>query len=277
MKIKIEDGKNTIRTLREIWAELLNIPLERVQPADSFFALGGTSVHIIDMQEKIEARLGLKIKAVSIFTHATLEELAAALEQKMGLEDEAVLLPEVNTAGMLYGGKTMALKRISHTLDDLLCAAVEQYAHRQTVDPSVCFFALFIYLLYEISEMQKFSVFQSDEMGRLKKVDIDLNEIDSVHELVQALSNSTEEINRTDFVEKMVRLDCETSVRALFFNEDKAPVSQAVLDCFDLTVSGSDHLQDARINFYLNAARFSQEFIDHIVQRYMNLLGIIVQ
>jgi amino acid adenylation domain-containing protein len=63
--------------LAAIWSEVLNI--ERVGRDDNFFDLGGNSLILVQLRDKLEAVLGRKITMLEMFQHTTLRSLAAHL------------------------------------------------------------------------------------------------------------------------------------------------------------------------------------------------------
>jgi acyl-CoA synthetase (AMP-forming)/AMP-acid ligase II len=64
-------------TLAEIWAELL--VLDAVSAEDDFFDLGGHSLLVPRLQERVRRELGVQLPAVAVFEYPTLRELAVAL------------------------------------------------------------------------------------------------------------------------------------------------------------------------------------------------------
>jgi acyl carrier protein len=65
--------------LPQLFATVLGIPVEQVEPATDFFEYGGDSLAIAALLTAIEERFGLKIEPDLIFDHPVLEDLAAAL------------------------------------------------------------------------------------------------------------------------------------------------------------------------------------------------------
>jgi amino acid adenylation domain-containing protein len=65
------------RAVAIIWAELLG--LESVGVRDNFFELGGSSLHGMKLASAIAQRCGVRLSAVAVFKHQTVEEMAALI------------------------------------------------------------------------------------------------------------------------------------------------------------------------------------------------------
>jgi hypothetical protein len=63
--------------LGETWCELLS--LDSVSGQDDFFDLGGHSLLVPRVQERVERQLGVALPAVAVFEYPTLRELAEAI------------------------------------------------------------------------------------------------------------------------------------------------------------------------------------------------------
>ena len=65
------------RTLADIWAELLGVPA--IGPEDDFFDLGGHSLMVARLQQRIEAAFGHRLSMAAIFHAPTVAQQAALL------------------------------------------------------------------------------------------------------------------------------------------------------------------------------------------------------
>jgi len=73
--------ETTLDEITAIWCSVLN--LEFIDPADSFFDLGGTSLLVPQVLEGITTRFGIKLKAVDIFRFPTVSTLSAHVSRIM--------------------------------------------------------------------------------------------------------------------------------------------------------------------------------------------------
>jgi amino acid adenylation domain-containing protein len=77
--------------LTKLWEELL-----RVQPigvTQSFFEVGGHSLLAVSLMAQLESRLGQRLPLSTLFTHPTIEGLAALLRQQKGATEWTPLVP----------------------------------------------------------------------------------------------------------------------------------------------------------------------------------------
>nr|CAF05649.1 TubD protein [Archangium disciforme] len=68
--------------IEQVWRKHLGV--ERVQPTDSFFQLGGDSLLGIQVAADLRRHLGVELPTATLFSHPTLAALAAALRARQG-------------------------------------------------------------------------------------------------------------------------------------------------------------------------------------------------
>jgi acyl carrier protein len=73
---------STERAIADVWQEVLS--LARVSMDHSFFELGGDSAMMIRVQNKLTGVLQKEIPIAALFTHTTVPDLAAFLDQRQG-------------------------------------------------------------------------------------------------------------------------------------------------------------------------------------------------
>lgn len=70
------------RELAELWGQRLGVTPIGVD--DDFFELGGHSLAAVELLEDITARLGIEVKAETLFLEPSIAELAAAITAASG-------------------------------------------------------------------------------------------------------------------------------------------------------------------------------------------------
>ncbi|MNY19313.1 Gramicidin S synthase 2 [compost metagenome] len=58
--------------LVEIWSDVLNIEKENIGVNDGFFAMGGNSLKVVLLSQKIEDAFGISIQVAELFDHDTI-------------------------------------------------------------------------------------------------------------------------------------------------------------------------------------------------------------
>lgn len=69
-------------TLRRIWSELLELPDAEVHATANFFALGGTSVHLLSLQVLIAQQLDVLVTTAELHEHLQFADLCCWLQQR---------------------------------------------------------------------------------------------------------------------------------------------------------------------------------------------------
>ncbi len=89
----------TEQTLWAIWHEVLGT--EAFGVLDHFFELGGHSLTLTQVRSRIQQHFGIELPLADLFTHLTLAELAAHIDQRQHPASPADAIPAVNRSGLL--------------------------------------------------------------------------------------------------------------------------------------------------------------------------------
>ncbi|KAG5217886.1 N-(5-amino-5-carboxypentanoyl)-L-cysteinyl-D-valine synthase [Trichophyton interdigitale] len=84
------------RTLREIWAELLEIPLEDISIYSDFFGLGGDSLKSTRLSFMVNEFLHRTISVAELFQHRTIEALGRLIVNGIGDIQDITLIDDTN-------------------------------------------------------------------------------------------------------------------------------------------------------------------------------------
>jgi acyl carrier protein len=68
------------RMIADVWREVLSV--ERVGVNDNFFDLGGHSLLVIEVRNKLHERAGQQLSVIELFQYPTIDALAKYLSQK---------------------------------------------------------------------------------------------------------------------------------------------------------------------------------------------------
>ncbi|HEX8431088.1 MAG TPA: amino acid adenylation domain-containing protein, partial [Longimicrobium sp.] len=101
---RAEARSATERTIAAVWAEVLALP--RVEVDDNFFEVGGHSLLLARMQEKLTAALGRPVSVLDLFQYPTVAALAAHLDPRPG---EAETPDEAPKAGQERGSNRRSM------------------------------------------------------------------------------------------------------------------------------------------------------------------------
>ncbi|KAL4789174.1 hypothetical protein BDV19DRAFT_395291 [Aspergillus venezuelensis] len=83
-KASLRSASEMEKMLQELWAHMLNVPVDNVSPQDDFFRLGGDSVTAMRMvAATARTSSHLKLVVTDIFQHPRLSDLAHVLEERV--------------------------------------------------------------------------------------------------------------------------------------------------------------------------------------------------
>lgn len=99
---QVPPATDTERRIVGIWRDLLNVDVAAIGRRDSFFRLGGSSLQATQLLSRIRDAFYLTLDPRELFTHATLHQLAALVDETLRAElDEAELSElEAEIAGL---------------------------------------------------------------------------------------------------------------------------------------------------------------------------------
>jgi thioesterase domain-containing protein/acyl carrier protein len=72
----------TQRALAELWAQLLDVPLDRIGAHDDFFDLGGNSLQVTRLISRIHDTFKISVTPRELFVHSVLRELARRIDDE---------------------------------------------------------------------------------------------------------------------------------------------------------------------------------------------------
>jgi thioesterase domain-containing protein/acyl carrier protein len=109
------------RELLAIWQEVLKVP--KISVDDNFFELGGTSLQVLTVFARIEARLGCSLSPTTIIQAPTIARLAEFIRAAAGADASQSLMPlRASRTGLplfLVHGRFYFVLHYRHLLSDL--------------------------------------------------------------------------------------------------------------------------------------------------------------
>lgn len=76
------------KQLVEIWADLLQLPIDKIGIADNFFEIGGHSLLAVRLMARIAEMLYIELPISTLFEHATVQTLSARIEQVSSVDQD---------------------------------------------------------------------------------------------------------------------------------------------------------------------------------------------
>ncbi|CAK9103418.1 unnamed protein product [Durusdinium trenchii] len=122
--------------VKSVWAKVLSLSLDMVDPEENFFDLGGHSALAAKMAAELSGEYTLPVTVLDIYSHSTLQALCDFVESKVELEAGSAILsprsiryhdppreaPKLSIAG--FSGKFPGADSVDHFWENILRSAV---------------------------------------------------------------------------------------------------------------------------------------------------------
>jgi acyl carrier protein len=178
--------------LVRVWSKVLSREEGKVGINDSFFDLGGNSLLLVQVHNKLETLFPKKVKITDLFTYITVKRLADFIKEgeKTSIETGAGLQTLTLESQMFASGEESSEKevifdfRIPGDIRDRLKLAGE----KEGISLNDIFAAAYIQGLYEIAEEEEITVyFMADHPDRAFPLQVNLYDIDGFMQLVKSI------------------------------------------------------------------------------------------
>ena len=263
-----------MQSVLDVWKEVLET--ENIGVYDNFFDVGGNSILLISMHEKLEEIYPKALSISDIFANPSIVMLAEVIEKQQNRNGEyrqlkGIIFPEVFFSGD-KGNEGTGRYNYSCTPEQVngIFGQEADYTELQNI-----FTGIYYYLLNNISKQEQIQVQCRISDGEYYSLDIDLENnhlLDSIVNKVkeakeQAVKNSygLNEISRA-FIENM---DGNQVVPLLKFG-NKSSKEEAVLFDYEICIK----IMENTISFDLIQfnERLNREYMEHMLNSYINLI-----
>ncbi len=171
----------------QIWSELLGI--EHFSSDDSFFEIGGTSMLVVQMFERLDASYPNTISLTDIFGAPSVKQLAALIRRNSEFPKEPVMidvdkvwLPHTYFNMDLTGAGNLYELRLSGSKQNQLHLYCEKYG----VEETSIYLSLFAFSLYTHSSDSRVSICTMiDSPDWLVSFHVDMESIDTMEQLIE--------------------------------------------------------------------------------------------
>lgn len=263
-----------MQSVLDVWKEVLET--ENIGVYDNFFDVGGNSILLISMHERLEEIYPKALSISDIFANPSIVMLAEVIEKQQNRNGEyrqlkGIIFPEVFFSGD-KGNEGTGRYNYSCTPEQVngIFGQEADYTELQNI-----FTGIYYYLLNNISKQEQIQVQCRISDSEYYSLDIDLENnhlLDSIVNKVkeakeQAVKNSygLNEISRA-FIENM---DGNQVVPLLKFG-NKSSKEEAVLFDYEICIK----IMENTISFDLIQfnERLNREYMEHMLNSYINLI-----
>lgn len=177
------------RTLEAIWKEILNI--DSISVNDSFYEIGGNSLLIIQMHNKIEKYFKNLVKVTDLFVYSTIRELAGfILKQKESSGRIDIKYMTAREEYMADINSTGGSNVLNFSLNGDIYEKVKLKSQELDISLTDILLSLFVYTLTEIDPGDQVTVQKMvSEDDMVSQMSVDLSRIESFSELLRIISS----------------------------------------------------------------------------------------
>jgi fengycin family lipopeptide synthetase D len=265
------------KTLAGICQEILNISLVGVD--DNFFDLGGNSLKLIQMQQKIEAWYPDKVRIIDLFTYPTVAKLAEFIKNTEAVEQAVKLTPlKFPAQYFIASGEANEDTVLKVAFEEKQYRILKQTAVENGLHPADIFLATYFYLLSAITEQPLITVQTMMEKENLvRQLTLDLTGISdlfAIFNLVKAkrAADAAQESYPASVLGSNPKRPQDNEIFILFSWESSFEFS---MDIFDLILEFSENEHGIDLYCEYDAARLRKRGIEELILNYLKLLETI--
>ena len=252
--------------IKTIWSELLGINKNTIRVTDRYFALGGNSILLIQLQRLLMTRLGVEIDLVDLFTFNTIEKIERyILEKRL-----QTCVGDDKNAEHHMKSECLVLKMSLKEMIDRYCDA--KNLHPKNV--SIVLFAAFLTLIANLSDSLILVVRQMVIKGEIinNPSPIDLSMVDNFNSFIELISGL--KCDEGDFAVHLTPINWKAervTINVTFVNQD---VAITEFNSKDIIIFGDYKNEEIRIGYSRNYVEDS--VIRILMNKYMKTIEAIM-
>ncbi|RAP29410.1 hypothetical protein C2W64_03759 [Brevibacillus laterosporus] len=187
---------DTEKEMREIWKDILQV--EHVGLHRNFFDIGGNSLILVDMHQRLEERYPNKLTVADLFTYTSIYELAAFVDQRNEQKREGPTFERVDFPHDYLKDRECGDDRdsIEWNLDRDVCKDLHILCKQESISIETVMLSSFIYVLHNITHQNQISVLVMNPFfSRVRNISADFQALHHFSELFKTIN---EKITLTD-------------------------------------------------------------------------------
>ncbi len=272
-------ANSTEESIATIWQEVLGI--ERAGLNDNFFDLGGNSMSLIKVHNKIENGFPGVIKVTDLFSKATIKEIAEFIDNSMNLIEKSVGISTVELSLDYFSGDyhrcISGTYKIAINGDTL--KRIKIISQNKKIENIDILTAVYIYLLANIAEQDEIAVLEMiDPKGMFYSIDINKNKIESIEHLFDSVCRKRQEGKNPYSIQSIghkVKEMSGLSIMPVLIRKNLLVPGLELSDYFDLVLVVDEYNEQLSIKIQYGS-RLNEEKGNQIVNGYFSLLELMV-
>lgn len=279
----VEPENETQKELVQIWSNILHIDYDKVGIDHLFMDLGGNSIQLVQMHQKLVEKYHTELSVTDLFKYKTIREIIKHLEEKNDLLKElnGIQLDDSYVPTEVYDN-TVRNKKIE--LETVLVEKLYHVSNVMNIEITDILAAVFSYLLYEISKEETAYVYVSlleDKFTDIfKEIRIDLSDIENINEFLMYIhlgyQNADQHYKLADLMEKKPK----RNHYLISYVYDRRAVSGNfdLLELFDFILHMEKVMEETVVlKFTYRPRKIREDLFDRLVVMFKDILNEIFQ
>ncbi|MEK4044425.1 amino acid adenylation domain-containing protein [Paenibacillus sp. FSL H8-0048] len=264
--------------LAELWSELLHREKDTIGMDDNFFNVGGDSLLLVKMQNRIEAKHPGQISVGAIFASPTIRGLSKLLDKRNSMNKKVSLdslpIPE-HYFVQYYTDRPVG--SIQHRLPDHLVKKLQAIGAIGNLHINTILAALYLYLFMELSGQEQVTIQAAlSEKGAIAPVSLCGSEIDSIMDLVKEtdkqLKETMSEKYRINEINEIIK--AQPDIIPLILEKDRLEMNEGMMDFYDIIVSLEAPDEYIQFKVMYNARRLKPAEMEQLFMDYVELISV---
>ncbi|MCZ8518257.1 MULTISPECIES: non-ribosomal peptide synthetase [Paenibacillus] len=267
--------------ISEVWKELLG--RAQISVHDNFFDIGGDSLLLIRVHQKLEQLLGSNVPITDLFSYPTIAKLAEHLDAA-GQSGHSWVWGGVPVPSDYAAAQyTMNWEgSFEFRLDGMLWRQLQEVGRQEQVNPGELALAAFFLHWRQTSRQNKLELPFMNAGGHIRPLEVDFTSVLQFSDLLQTIRQS-EDMNAPTFLVRQVsRAQSQSTATTLFpllywgpLSELK--VNQELLDVFDMVLAFEPRSDNCYGRMAFHARKVNKEKLKGWVQGYVKLLHNVIE
>lgn len=267
--------------LLEIWTSVLNKDSKMIGSEDSFFEIGGNSLILIDLYDRIQNELQVELQIADFFVYNTISKMADYIGKKL-LSKENIFVKQKTAVFQIKKENISAEGRQKYEsfYFDINLAQYKQmctYLYHKKYSFTSVLVSVYVLALTLLSDDQVIYVYTA-EKGVVKLISIDVNRIFQYEELiseVQMQLKIEEPVNIGKMSFDLIHAQ-KNNISVLFIlKEPMIQISNA--NMFDLVLEADIDEEGVHCNITSYTGFILKQTVQVFVKQYANLLSIVTK
>jgi fengycin family lipopeptide synthetase D len=267
--------------LLSIWKDILNI--ESIGVNHSFFSLGGNSIRLIILHERIDKLYPGIISVTDIFSFPTIRKLAEYIREKSSKSEDIKIFALNLPSEYLVSNNEYREDNFEfyYSINGPFHERINSVCHNREIRKRDIFLSAYIYVFYEISGEQTIEVQTLIKDDFAIPLKIDFTEINDIHDLIQKVSSghylmkNYPEYNIHN-VNKIASHKDFFSVIPLFFESGLVSDDTELSDFFDIIMEFGEKPGKDGFRIYYNK-KLRKEKVKELFNSYIQIVKALAE